>query len=324
MWDYHIYGAKCSTKSYVPEYDSLWVSDRVGEGLFFEEQWKEAHRLHPLILCVTGWNEWKAEAWPATKELVEAKITFQGRYLKVGETYFVDEFNAEFNRDIEPMLGGYTDNYFYQLAGHLRRYKGMAPPPKYSGSKKIVIDGEFREWRNVLPRFEDFTGELKNRDAAGAPPGIYYTNHTVRNDIVESRVTYDREYVYFYVRTAEPLTSWDGQNWMMLYVDSDRDKRTGWEGYDFVVNMEVLSPEQTTLKQRTDTGWETVERCDYRRSGCELELAIPRRALWLSDGKPNFYFHWVDNIQKLDDINEFFVNGESAPERRYNYHYQAR
>ena len=324
LWDYHIYGAKSSTKSYVPEYDSLWVSDRVGEGLFFEEQWKEAHRLHPLILCVTGWNEWKAEAWPATKELVEAKITFQGRYLKEGETYFVDEFNAEFNRDIEPMLGGYTDNYFYQLAGHLRRYKGMAPPPKYSGSKKIVIDGEFREWRNVLPRFEDFTGELKNRDAAGAPPGIYYTNHTVRNDIVESRVTYDREYVYFYVRTAEPMTSWDGQNWMMLYIDSDRDKRTGWEGYDFVVNMEVLSPEQTTLKQRTDTGWETVERCDYRSSGCELEVAVPRRTLRQSDGKPNFYFHWVDNIQKLDDINEFFVNGESAPERRYNYHYQAR
>ena len=86
----------------------------------------------------------------------------------------------------------------------------------------------------------------------------------------------------------------------------------------------MLSPEQTTLKRRTGDGWETVERCAYRYDGCELELAVPRRALQQSDGKPDFYFHWVDNIQKLDDINEFFVNGESAPERRYNYHYQAR
>ncbi|HJB84949.1 MAG TPA: hypothetical protein IAA13_05525 [Candidatus Alistipes merdigallinarum] len=324
LWNNHIYGSKSSTSTSTPVYDQYWKCEHTGEGLYFEEQWTEAHRLQPLILCVTGWNEWKAGAWHADAGLVQAKFTFQGRVLKEGESYFVDEFNEEFNRDLEPQKGGYTDNYFYQLAGHLRRYKGMAPPPKYSGPKKIAIDGVFKEWKNVLPRFDDFVGELKNRDAAGAPLGIYYTNHTVRNDIVESRVTYDREHVYFYVRTAEPLTSWNGMNWMMLYIDSDRDKRTGWEGYDFVVNMEVLSPEQTTLKRRTGDGWETVERCAYRYDGCELELAVPRRALRQSDGKPDFYFHWVDNIQKLDDINEFFVNGESAPERRYNYHYQAR
>ena len=324
LWSNHIYGSKSSTSKSTPVYDKYWKCEHTGEGLYFEEQWTEAHRLHPLILCVTGWNEWKAGAWHANAGLVEAGFTFQGRVLKEGESYFVDEFNEEFNRDLEPQKGGYTDNYFYQLAGHLRRYKGMAPPPKYSGSKKIAIDGMFKEWKNVLPRFEDFAGELKNRDAAGTPRGVYYTNTTVRNDIVESRVTYDRENIYFYVRTAEPLTSWSGQNWMMLYIDSDRDKCTGWEGYDFVVNMEVLSPEQTTLKRRTDTGWETVEHCDYRYDGCELEVAVPRRALLQSAGKPDFYFHWVDNIQKLDDINEFFVNGESAPERRYNYNYQAR
>ena len=53
-----------------------------------------------------------------------------------------------------------------------------------------------------------------------------------------------------------------------------------------------------------------------------MQIAVPRSALGFSE-KPSFYFHWVDNIQRLDDIREFFVNGESAPERRYNYFYDA-
>ena len=324
LWDYHIYGSKSSTKDSVPVYDRYWTTSRSGEGLFFEEQWQEAYRIAPLILCVTGWNEWKAEAWPATDDLVAAGITFQGRKLEKGEAYFVDEFNAEFNRDLEPLKGGYSDNYFYQLAAHIRRYKGMRPPPEASPSKKIRIDGNFDEWRQVSPRFDDFVGELRLRDSEGAPPGIRYTDRTARNDIAETRVTYDRKYIYFYVRTAERTTSWQDSCWMMLYIDADRDKRTGWEGYDFVVHREIVSPEETTLKKRTPEGnWETVARCAYRQKGCEMEIAVPRSALDMLSA-PDFHFHWVDNVPSTDDIEAFFTHGESAPERRYDYRYKAK
>ncbi len=36
---------------------------------------------------------------------------------------FVDQYNAEFNRTIQPMKGGYTDNYYMQMAQNIRRYK---------------------------------------------------------------------------------------------------------------------------------------------------------------------------------------------------------
>lgn len=321
IWDNHIYGGSSSTSKFAPQYDKYWKCKETGTGLFFEEQWKEAHRIQPLILCITGWNEWKAGAWHADKGLVNAKFKFRNKLLKEGDFYFVDEFNEEFNRDIEPQSGSYTDNFYYQLASHLRRYKGMKKPVNASPSRVIKIDGKFTEWKEVYPIFEDFKGELKNRNSKGAPKGTHYVNYTKRNDIVESRVTWDKNNTYFYVKAAEAITSWKDKNWMMLYIDVDKNKETGWEGYDFVVNMEVNSSHKTTLKQWDSGKWKTVTVCPFEVVGCEMEIAVPLEMLGLTE-KPAFYFHWVDNIQKLDDINEFFINGESAPERRYNYYYK--
>ena len=39
---------------------------------------------------------------------------------------FVDEFDQEHSRDIEPMKGGHGDNYYYQMVDYIRRYKGLA------------------------------------------------------------------------------------------------------------------------------------------------------------------------------------------------------
>jgi len=41
----------------------------------------------------------------------------------------VDAYNAEFNRDIEPMRGGSTDDLYYQLIANVRRFKGARPIP---------------------------------------------------------------------------------------------------------------------------------------------------------------------------------------------------
>lgn len=323
LWDYHIYGGKSSTSTYVPTYNRYWTTDSTGYGAFFNEQWQEAYRIRPLIVCITGWNEWKAEAWPATPNLVDARITFQGRLLQENEAYFVDEFNAEFNRDLEPESGEYSDNYFYQLAAHIRNYKGMKPLPEASPAQKIKIDGRFAEWTAVRPEFIDFIGDIKHRDSPGTPPNTRYINNSGRNDIVASKVTYDNQYIYFYVKTDRAISSWRDPNWMLLFIDSDKNKDTGWEGYDFMVNQEVLSPTRTTLKKRMNGNWKTVATCPYTCNGNEMELAIPRKQ-FDSIEKPDFYFHWVDNIQKQDDIREFFLNGDSAPERRYNYHYKAK
>ncbi len=65
---------------------------------------------------------------------------------------------------------------------------------------------------------------------------------------MESGITADGANLYVYARAAANLTSYkDGKNWMLLFIDADADKTTGWEGYDFLINYEVVSDTVTTL-----------------------------------------------------------------------------
>ena len=326
IWGIMKYGGGSSTTTFAPTYDAMLLDPQnTSRGLFFEEQAEQAFRYEPPILCITGWNEWKAGAWPASEARADAKMKFRGVPVQVGTYYFVDEFNEEFNRDFEPEENPqYSDNFYYQLAAFIRKYKGMNPPQAVSKSKTIHLQKGFAQWDRVRPVFRDYEGEFRSRDNAGAPKGTHYTNDTGRNDIVESRVTYDARNLYFYVRTSDDITSWQDRNWMLLYIDADKNKETGWEGYDYVVNMEVKSDGETTLKQRVDNGWKTISSCPYRVEGTQMQIAVPRDGIGLDKEKPSFYFHWADNIQEADSIREFFLNGDSAPERRYNYYYHAK
>ena len=65
---------------------------------------------------------------------------------------------------------------------------------------------------------------------------------------------------------------------------------------------------------------EVTSDIQYRASGSELELALPRSLLG-EGSEVSLDFHWADNPQSLYDLLEFSINGDSAPERRYNYRY---
>jgi hypothetical protein len=62
-----------------------------------------------------------------------------------------------------------------------------------------------------------------------------------------------------------------------------------------------------------------VARLDYRCSGKALELAVPRKLLGLDGDAFTFDFHWSDNPADLSDPISLCVNGDSAPNRRFNY-----
>ncbi len=65
--------------------------------------------------------------------------------------FFVDQYNMEFNRGIQPMKGGYTDNYYMQMAQNIRRYKGIRPIPELAGYVKTKIDSRFDDWAGLPP-----------------------------------------------------------------------------------------------------------------------------------------------------------------------------
>ena len=84
----------------------------------FQEQWQRVFELNPPFVMVTGWNEWIAGRWGKPD----------------GPLVFVDQFDQEFSRDIEPMNGGHGDNYYFQLVANVRRYKGAPALPAASGA----------------------------------------------------------------------------------------------------------------------------------------------------------------------------------------------
>ena len=183
-----------------PTVNSQYMTDYTGQGLCFDEQWKRALQVDPPLVMVTQWNEWVAQRFICSStDAIKPGTTYAGRKINSGDTYFVDDLNEEFNRDMAPMKGGRTDNYYYQLISNIRKFKGMSAPQVFSAPTTINIDGSFGEWANVTPIFQDPKGDTMHRNFAGYDSTTMYINTTGRNDIIESRSTYDANNIYFLI-----------------------------------------------------------------------------------------------------------------------------
>lgn len=90
-----------------------------------------------------------------------------GRKIEMGESYFIDQYNQEYSRDIEPMKGGHGDNYYYQLIAAVRRYKGVAEPVAAGPERTIDLNGGFDQWKQVESSYFDHVGDTYHRDSPG-------------------------------------------------------------------------------------------------------------------------------------------------------------
>ena len=108
---------------------------------------------------------------------------------------------------------------------------------------------------------------------------------------------------------------------MLLLIDADQDASTGWYGYDYLVNKHVINSEKTELMRYNSStkSWETVCQLDYCMNENKLALAIPRTILGLKGNAFSFDFKWSDNAADLNDPISLCVNGDTAPNRRFNY-----
>jgi len=110
---------------------------------------------------------------------------------------------------------------------------------------------------------------------------------------------------------------------MQLLIDTDRNPKTGWNGYDYTINSRVLSSKLTMLKRLADGKTRPVA---YRALGAEMQITVPRTLLGLSaTSRTEFDFHRVDNAPVGGDpkrIADWWYVGDSAPDGRFNYRYQ--
>ena len=196
----------------------------------------------------------------------------------------------------------------------------VSASPAAKGPSAITIDGAFDDWTDVVPEYRDTIGDVTHRDHHGYG-GILYKNDTGRNDFVIAKAAYDAEHVYFFIQTREPISPHTDPNWMLLLIDADRDARTGWLGYDYVVDLETPSDQSTTIKAWDNGTWKTIGDASYRVNGNGMEIGLRRALAGMAEGAPSFDFHWADNIQSFGDVSELGVNGDSAPNRRWNYRF---
>lgn len=276
-------------------------------GFNFQAQWDHAIESGATYILVTGWNEWVAQRQPNDSD----------------QAIFMDTGSMEYSRDTEMMRGGYFDNYYMQLIYNVQKLKGTAPMVVQDSRKPINVTGTFDQWDDVLVTYTDGQGDTMNRDAIGFGR-TPYTDASGRNDIIASKVTNDSTNLYFYVKTADSITKYDNQtSWMQLYLDIDSSTKTGWYGYDFLINREVKDAFTTTIAKYQDGQWVTVGEASYQVQGNQMMIALPLATLGATDYRElNVQFKWADSLVPYESMENMYEYGDVAPLGRLNYVYQ--
>jgi hypothetical protein len=279
-------------------------------GFNFGEQFERALQEDPSLIFITGWNEWIAGRFDE----------FAGvRY----PVMFVDQFDQEHSRDIEPMKGGHGDDYYYQMTSYIRRFKGVRPPPKASPSQTIRLAGGFAQWERVMPEFRDDRRDTAHRDFPGWNHYTNRVNRSGRNDLVVAKIARNRRHLFAYLRTLDSLRC-DAQGpWLLL--DTDCDHRTGWEGYDYRVRCLAGGKGRWRLERNAGGWtWDHLEDVPCMIEGDQLHLSIPRRVVGLQSGRTPLAidFKWVDNAPSTGSIIEWLEAGDCAPNARFNYQFR--
>ena len=79
-------------------------------GAPFHTQWQNAFNVRPKIVVLAWWNEWVAQRQPNGQ--------------------FVDLYTPEYSRDLEPMKGGFGDQYYQWMIQYIAAYKGHKTCPR--------------------------------------------------------------------------------------------------------------------------------------------------------------------------------------------------
>ena len=294
--------------------DPAW--DAYLYGYNFAEQFDYAISQDPDIIFITGWNEWiagRAEKWTGINgEITEPVI-------------LVDNANINNSRDIQPMKGGYGDNYYMQMIQYIRKFKGDTSVNTALNTAvaqndiSIDVQGSMEQWNKVAAYYLDYTADTEDRYMQGYG-GMLYTDYTGRNDIYQMKLTNDSQYLYAYVRTADAIEGMDGDHCLSMFISTGNSEN--WCGYDFVVGRKAATDDGLVVEKRTASGWEIIGTAKYSIVQNELQFAIDLSLLGLSAENISIQFKFADNYQGEDDIYSFYLNGDAAPYGRLNYVYE--
>jgi len=324
----HLWNTGDHTRSWDGTQNRNWLpgeEDAWKYGHNFGRQAEIALKADPPLVFICGWNEWLAGNWEPTRYFKPDNAL--SKYTKdPGDMcMFVDQFNINNSRDLEPMEGGYGDLYFMQMVDFIRRYKGTHDLPAAGQKRTIDMNGCFCQWQDVSAVYRHPVCSNAERDLSvyegwtGDTPAA--RKYLPADQIIrEAKVCRDDENYYFYVRTVEPMAHLDEDNRMTLFIKSGLEN-PNWYGYDFAIRRKS-APGSTAALEKSLGGyiWETAGTVQQVISGNEMMISIPASILGLDRQQPeHLEFKWADHWQETGDIWTFYKDGETAPYGRFNY-----
>ena len=301
------------------------------QGQNFQRQWDSAKNQGATTIFITGWNEW---------------ITLKHIPDGLSRIAFVDCYNEEFSRDIEPMTGGYQDSFYLQMIQNIRNYKGISGTMAIPVSKTINVNDItfFTQWDNVTNLYMNPQSTLYKRSGTpvqgsipAADTNIYKTDLPL-NNILSVKVTHDANNIYMLIScqlnvknyTSSLVTYAVSQDrWMNVLLSTGNIQAQGWEGYKYVINRSATLATSSSgavgtgsicLLNSDGTTGSQVGTATISYSGKNVQISIPRSAVGAT-GTSGFYFKVADNIKNYLDINDYYISGKSFPMGRLSYYY---
>lgn len=305
-----------------PAIDKYGLCAETPQGLFFQEQFDEAIKRRSKVTMITQWNEWIAMRFITNSST--KGYTRPGATPKAGESYFIDVYNQEFSRDIEPSSESLIrDNYYMQMVSNVRKLKGVHKIPTPAVCKTInMTTTDLTQWDDVQPTFYDEEGDVKYTSSSAQKAACLKRPSA---DIISAKVTKDVDSLYFLAQTVgvTPLATDPNVRWMSVLIDADCKYTTGWEGYDYMLTCESSSKFRLYAYNKTSKKWELKDtEVRGKRLSRGVVYAVSRTALGLK-ADVDFDFKWIDNMESTTtEILDFYANGETAPNTRFAYRYK--
>lgn len=281
--------------------------DKSPMGINAQSQWDTVHANADSIhtVFVTGWNEFIAQ-----KLVINNKV------------WFVDCFNEEFSRDIEPSKNGlYEDAFYLQLIDNVRRFKGITEAFKAPDKATIDITGDVSQWDNIRNSYINVSQTDIDRNSRSVDNKYKYQQEKARNVVQEVKVTHDSKNVYFMIRCENDITSPESENWMNVLIGTKELKQQGWESYNYCIGRSVNGNTIAVNTLDAEGNATKVADAEFTLKGKVMQISVKLSDLGLKAKDAGLYFKVADGVTEYKNIMDYYVTGESFPMGRLSYYY---
>ncbi len=290
------YASKPYTKNraYSNVFGENYAADGAKNAHYFKEEANVVLKGDPHMVYVDGWNEFTAIQLPGPA--------------------FMDTFDSRNSRDFEPVKGELKDDYYMLLTDFIRKYKGVRQAPVAGAAKTVTVDGALTDWDDVTPGYYNYSAYNRNSVSGCTIRGLgttveYKTNSGDR--VTFSKVSRDNDNIYFMAQGKEGASL----AVTAIYINADRNKATGLEGYDCIIGRDGTS---NVERINADGTYAPLGSAVIVRNANTMEVSVPRALIGLT-GTLDFEFKFVAGT--FTDIIELYESQNTAPIGRFNYLY---